>query len=51
MKYKKNVMPYHIIVGILTFVLSITTSVLGFSEKIIFALYVFTVKRFVKKLL
>lgn len=38
MKYKQAVMPYHIIFGILTFVLSIITSVLGFSEKIIFAL-------------
>lgn len=37
MKYKKAVMPYHIIFGTLTFVLSIVTSVLGFSEKIIFA--------------
>lgn len=40
MKYKEAVMPYHIIFGILTFALSIVTSVLGFSEKIIFAVYV-----------
>ncbi|KAE9542971.1 hypothetical protein AGLY_002882 [Aphis glycines] len=37
MKYKEAVMPYHIIFGVLTFALSIVTSVLGFSEKIIFA--------------
>lgn len=48
MKYKKVIMPYHIIFGILTFVLSIVTSVLGFSEKVIFALYVFTIKKYVK---
>lgn len=33
-------MPYHVFFGVLTFALSVVTSVLGFSEKIIFALYV-----------
>lgn len=39
-KYKEAIMPYHIFVGVLTFALSVVTSVLGFSEKIMFALYV-----------
>ncbi|VVC30069.1 Hypothetical protein CINCED_3A013962 [Cinara cedri] len=38
-QYKKALMPYHKSFGILTFVLSVVTTVLGFSEKIISALY------------
>ncbi|XP_025422088.1 putative cytochrome b561 isoform X1 [Sipha flava] len=37
-QYKKAIMPYHIFIGTLTFILSIVTSVLGISEKIMFAL-------------
>lgn len=40
-QYREVVMPYHVFFGILNFVLAILTSVLGFSEKLIFALYVF----------
>lgn len=39
--YRETVMPYHVFFGIFNFALAIATSVLGFSEKLIFALYVF----------
>ncbi|XP_026815643.1 ascorbate-specific transmembrane electron transporter 1-like isoform X1 [Rhopalosiphum maidis] len=37
-QYKEAVMPYHIFFGIFNFILAVATSVLGFSEKLIFAL-------------
>jgi len=49
-RFKEVIMPYHIFVGVLTFVLSVVTSVLGFSEKIIFTLYVIVVQSFRRNL-
>jgi len=43
-------MPYHIIFGIVAFVLSIITSVLGLSEKILSALYVFSIEKYINEL-
>ncbi|XP_025409229.1 cytochrome b561-like isoform X2 [Sipha flava] len=37
-QYKEAIMPYHFFFGVLTFVLAIATSVLGFGEKLIFSL-------------
>lgn len=36
-------MPYHITVGVLTFALSMVTTVLGVCEKVMFALYVYNI--------
>lgn len=43
-EYKKAVMIYHVFFGVLTFVLSVVTTLLGFSEKILFALYVLIIR-------
>jgi len=37
-EYQKTIMPYHVYFGISIFVLAILTTVLGFSEKLIFSL-------------
>lgn len=49
-KYREVVMPYHVYFGVFSFVLAVITTVLGFSEKLILALYyqhkIFLIKRF-----
>lgn len=40
-QYKAAIMPYHFFFGVFNFTLAIATSVMGFGEKLIFALYVF----------
>lgn len=41
-------MKYHVFFGILTFVLSVITALLGFSEKNMFASYVFNTQNILK---
>lgn len=40
-QYKEAVAPYHVFFGVFSFILAVMTAVLGFSEKLIFALYVY----------
>jgi len=40
-EYRAAIMPYHFFFGVFNFALAIATSVLGFGEKLIFALFVF----------